>query len=319
VSPGQEIQLRLGTRRSPLALAQSSQVARTLEAARPGLVVELVPIETAGDRTTGDLAKFGGKGLFTAELEQGLLAGTLDFAVHSLKDLPVALPEGLAIAAYPERVDGRDALISELSADLAGLPEGAELLTGSLRRRAQILALRPDCRVEPIRGNVDTRIRKWRERGAAGVILAAAGLERLTIERPELAELPIHLLSTTEMVPAPGQGILALEVRAGGTAHEICALLDHAGSRRQAQAERAVVAAFGGDCTLPLAAFAQGSESGAGLHLSLFLGTPDGVRTLRHEGTGDDPQALAAACVAALRAAGADEILAAIRGESRPR
>ncbi|HEV7669540.1 MAG TPA: hydroxymethylbilane synthase [Thermoanaerobaculia bacterium] len=313
MSLGQEIHLRLGTRRSPLALAQSSQVARALEAARPGLVVELVPIETTGDRTAGDLAKFGGKGLFTAELEQGLLDNTLDFAVHSLKDLPVALPEGLAIAAYPERADGRDALISELSHDLAGLPEGAELLTGSLRRRAQILALRPDLRVEPIRGNVDTRIRKWRERGAAGVILAASGLQRLTIDRPELAELPIHLLSTTEMVPAPGQGILALEVRAGSPAHEICTLLDHAQSRREAQAERAVVAAFGGDCTLPLAVFAQGSGSAAGLHFSLFLGTPDGGKTLRHDATGDDPHALAAACVAALRAAGADEILTAIR------
>lgn len=311
---GAEVHLRLGTRRSPLALAQSGQVARALEAARPGLAVELVPIETAGDRTTGDLAKLGGKGLFTAELEQGLLDGSLDFAVHSLKDLPVALPEGLVIAAYPRRADGRDAMISEVSADLAGLPKGAELLTGSLRRRAQILALRPDLHVEPIRGNVDTRIRKWRERGAAGVILAASGLARLTIDRPELAELPIHLLSPTEMVPAPGQGILALEVRAAGPAHEICALLDHPGSRREAQAERAVVAAFGGDCTLPLAAFAEGGASAVGLvHLAVFLGTPDGLRTLRHEATGSDPQALALSCVESLRAAGADEILAAIR------
>ncbi len=309
-----DLRLRLGTRLSPLALAQSSQVGRSLEAALPGLEIEMVPIMTAGDRATGDLAKLGGKGLFTAELEQGLLAGSLDFAVHSLKDLPVALPEGLAIAAYPERADGRDAMISELSVDLAGLPEGAELLTGSLRRRAQILALRPDLRVEPIRGNIDTRIRKWRERGAAGVILAASGLARLTIDWPELAELPIHLLSATEMVPAPGQGILALEVRAGSAAHQICALLDHLGSRREAEAERAVVAAFGGDCTLPLAAYAQSSGTAAGLHLSLFLGTPDGLRTLRHEATGEDPQALAAACVESLRAAGADEILAAIRG-----
>ncbi len=311
MSASADLRLQLGTRRSPLALAQSGQVARALEAARPGLVVELVPIETAGDRTAGDLAKLGGKGLFTAELEQGLLAGSLDFAVHSLKDLPVALPEGLEIAAYPARADGRDAMISELSADLAGLPEGAELLTGSLRRRAQILALRPDLHVEPIRGNVDTRIRKWRERGAAGVILAASGLARLTIDRPELADLPIHLLATTEMVPAPGQGILALEVRSGSVAHEICALLDHAGSRREAQAERAVVAAFGGDCTLPLAAFAQLGAEGF-LHIAVFLGTPDGSRNLRHEATGNDPQALAAVCVEALRAAGAEEILAAI-------
>lgn len=312
-----QLRLRLGTRRSPLALAQSGQVARALEAARPGLAVELVPIETAGDRTPGDLAKFGGKGLFTEELEQGLLDGTLDFAVHSLKDLPVALPESLAIAAYPRRADGRDALISEISADLAGLPGGAELLTGSLRRRAQILSLRPDLRVEPIRGNVDTRIRKWRERGAAGVVLAASGLARLTIDRPELADLPIHLLSTTEMVPAPGQGILALEVRAGSSAHEICALLDHPASRREAEAERAVVAAFGGDCTLPLAAYAHEDAENPGLlHLAVFLGTPDGRKTARREGSGTDPLALAASLVEALRAAGADEILAAIRSGS---
>ncbi len=311
------VRLRLGTRQSPLALAQSGQVARALEAARPGLTVELVPIVTAGDRTAGDLSKLGGKGMFTAELEQGLLAGSLDFAVHSLKDLPVALPEGLAIAAYPRRANGSDAMISEVSRTLAGLPTGAEVLTGSLRRRAQILALRPDLRVEPIRGNVDTRIRKWRDRGAAGVILAASGLERLTIERPELAELPIHLLPTHEMIPAPGQGILALEVRAGGTAHEICTLLDHTDSRRQALAERAVVAAFGGDCTLPLAAFAELLAAGGDFRLTVFLGTPDGVRTLRHEATGSDPLALAAAAVATLREKGAEEILAAIRGAER--
>ncbi len=311
--PSQDLHLRLGTRRSPLALAQSGQVARALEAACPGLTVELVPIETTGDRTAGDLAKVGGKGLFTAELEQGLLTDTLDFAVHSLKDLPVALPQGLEIAAFPQRVDGRDALISELSADLAGLPLGAELLTGSLRRRAQILALRPDLRVEAIRGNVDTRIAKWRARGSAGVILAASGLERLTLDRPELGALPIHLLSTAEMVPAPGQGILVLEVRTGSRAHEICALLDHPGSRREALSERAVVAAFGGDCTLPLAAFARSSGSAPKLHLALFLGTPDGLRSVRHEEAGDEPHALAAACVETLRAAGADEILTAIR------
>ena len=309
-----DVRLRLGTRRSPLALAQSGQVARALEAAQPGLAVELVPIETAGDRTVGDLAKFGGKGLFTAELEQGLLSGALDFAVHSLKDLPVALPEGLAIAAYPQRADARDALVSEISADLAGLPPDAELLTGSLRRRAQILAQRPDLRVEPIRGNVDTRIRKWRERGAAGVILAASGLARLAIDRPELHRLPIHPLSPAEMLPAPGQGILALEAREGSAAHEICARLDHPGSRREAVAERAVVAAFGGDCTLPLAAYARQDAAEDGLlHLAVFLGTPDGRASARIERRGTDPRALAASCVEALRAQGAEEILAAIR------
>ena len=315
MSGADALRLRLGTRRSPLALAQSGQVARALEAARPGLSVESVPIETAGDRTAGDLAKVGGKGLFTAELEQGLLAGSLDFAVHSLKDLPVALPAGLAVAAYPRRADARAALVSEVAADLAGLPAGSVLLTGSLRRRAQILALRPDLIVEPLRGNVDTRLRKWRERGAAGVILAAAGLARLALDRPELDGLPSHPLAPEEMLPAPGQGILALESREEGVAHEVCALLDDPAGRRAARAERAVVAAFGGDCTLPLAAYAR--EDGEGhLHLAVFLGTPDGRRSARTERRGTDPEALAAECVAALRADGADEILAALREDA---
>jgi len=298
--------LRLGTRRSPLARAQSGQVARALEAAHPGLAVELVPIETEGDRTPGDLAALGGKGLFTRELEEGLLSGALDLAVHSLKDLPVAVPEGLAIAAYPERADPRDALVSDVARDLAGLPPGAALLTGSLRRRAQILARRPDLAVEPLRGNVETRLRKWRERGAAGVVLAAAGLARLG-----LTDLPIHPLDPAEMLPAPGQGILALEVRAGSPAADFCFVLDHLPSRRAATAERGVVAAFGGDCTLPLAAFAR--EEGGLLHLTAFLGTPDGRRSVAADARGSDPEEVAAACVEALRAQCADAVLAALR------
>jgi hydroxymethylbilane synthase len=135
-------------------------MARALEAANPGLTVEMVPMVTTGDVATGDLALIGGKGLFTQELESGLLDGSLDLAVHSLKDLPVTLPAGLVVAAYPERADPRDVLVSELAEDLDGLPEGAVVLTGALRRRAQILMRRPDLRVEPLRGNVDTRIRK---------------------------------------------------------------------------------------------------------------------------------------------------------------
>ena len=149
------MKLRLGTRRSALALAQSRWVAERLARAA-GVEVELVPITTRGDRTPGDLAAAGGKGLFTAELEAGLLAGDLDLAVHSLKDLPVALPAGLVLAAFPERADPRDALVSAAASSLEALPAGAVLLTGSLRRRAQLLALRPDFEVRPVRGNVDT-------------------------------------------------------------------------------------------------------------------------------------------------------------------
>jgi len=298
------MQLRLGTRRSALALAQSGMMAHALEQRHPGLTVELVPMVTTGDVVTGDLAEVGGKGLFTEELERGLLDGSLDLAVHSMKDLPVALPEGLVVAAHPERADPRDALVSEAAVDIDGLPEGAVVLTGALRRRAQILLRRPDLRVEPIRGNVDTRLRKWREQGAGGVILACAGLERLG-----LRDLPLHPVSPEVLLPAPCQGTLALEVRAGTQAEELVRALDHPATARAARAERRVVAAFGGNCTLPLAAWAR--EDGDGrLRLTALLATPDGSLAARGEAVGDDPVEVAEACVAAMRAGGAEAVLA---------
>lgn len=300
--------LRLGTRKSPLALAQSGMVARALEAAHPGVSVELVPIVTTGDVVTGDLAKVGGKGLFTQELESGLLAGSIDFAVHSLKDLPVTLPDGLAVGAHPEREDPRDVLVSDDADSLEDLPEGAVVLTGALRRRAQILMLRPDLRVEPLRGNVDTRLRKWREMKAGGVILAGAGLRRLGLHH-----FPIHPIPTEVLLPAPGQGTLALEVRAGGPAASLVHALNHDASARAARAERAVVAAFGGDCTLPLAAWARPDGDGR-LRLTGLLATPDGHHFARGESVGENPLEIAAACVAAMREAGADEVLARMRG-----
>lgn len=311
--------LRLGTRRSALAMAQSGQVARAVEAANPGVKVELVPIVTRGDVLKGSLADHGGKGLFTEELESGLLEGSLDFAVHSLKDLPAVLPKGLRIAAHPRRVDPRDVMVSEVAETLQDLPEGAVLLTGSLRRRAQILAHRPDLEVQAIRGNVDTRLRKWREKGAAGVILAAAGLRRLGI-----GDVPAHPLDPEVMIPSPGQGTLALETKVGSEAEAPCGRLDHRPSARAATAERRVVAAFGADCTLPLAAWArpleeggtesdpssgEGSEEPRVLRLTALLATPDGEHLARGEGTGRDPLALADRVVAQMREAGAEEIL----------
>lgn len=301
------MKLNLGTRKSALALAQSGQTARAVEAVNPGVTVQLVPIVTTGDRLHGSLAVHGGKGLFTQELESGLLDGSLDFAVHSLKDLPVELPAGLVVAAYPQRADPRDVLVSEVASDLAGLPDGAVLLTGSLRRGAQIRLHRPDLQVVPIRGNVDTRLEKWRERKAAGVILAGAGLARLGVEG-----VPIHPLDPEVMIPAPGQGTLALEVRDGNRAHEACARLDHPSSRRTSQAERAVVAAFGGDCTMPIAAWAR--ETGDGrLRLMALLATPDGQLSARGDATGDDPLEVAARCVGEMREDGAEEVLANLR------
>jgi hydroxymethylbilane synthase len=313
--------LRLGTRGSALALAQSGQTARALEEIHPGLRVELVPIVTRGDRLTGDLAAFGGKGLFTEELERGLLDGSLDLAVHSLKDLPVALPAGLVIAAHPRRADPRDVLVSEVAADLDGLPPGAVVLTGSLRRRAQILLRRPDLRVEGLRGNVDTRLRRWRESGAGAVVLAGAGLARLGLLAA--GGPPAHPLAPEVLLPAPGQGTLALEALLGGRAEVLVRALNDAETAATAVAERRVVAAFGGDCTLPLAAWARwepaapAAGTGTVLRLTALLATPDGRHAARGEAAGPEPEAVAAACIAALRADGADEVLARVHAEHR--
>lgn len=307
--------LRLGTRRSPLALAQSSQVAAALEASRPGLQITLVPITTRGDREKGPLAPLGGKGLFTEELERGLLDGSLDLAVHSLKDLPVAVPEGLAVAAFPERADPRDVLISEVGDELDALPAGAVLRTGSLRRRAQVLAARPDLDVQPTRGNVDTRVRRWRESGDDGLILAAAGLARLG-----MTDLPATPIDPDVMVPAPGQGILALQVKAGGEAQALCSCLDHPATAAAAEAERALLAALGGDCTLPFGAWARhdGDEPGR-LRMTAVLASLDGTHNVRADVTlakGADPRTLGARCYEAMRRAGVEDLLAAL-GQAR--
>jgi hydroxymethylbilane synthase len=314
--------LRLGTRRSQLALTQSGMIARELERRLgDGTRVELVPIVTSGDVYRGDLAEVGGKGLFTLELENGLRDGSIDLAVHSLKDLPVELPPELAVAAFPERADPRDALISDDGDDLDALPAGAVVLTGSLRRRSQVLARRPDLEVRAIRGNVDTRIEKWRALGVpGGVLLAQAGLDRLgdRLEARRGGGLPIHPLPPEQLLPAPGQGILAVETRAGSEAEARCRVLEHADSARAARAERRVVAVFGGDCTLPLAAWARPAEGGGGeLVVSGLLATPDGERIARGEGRHADPEAAADACIAAMREHGADEVLARI-AEMRP-
>lgn len=285
-------------------MAQSGTVARALESAHPGLRVELVPIVTSGDRTRGALAEVGGKGLFTQELEEGLISGELDLAVHSLKDLPAALPEALQIAAFPERADCRDALISTVADSLEALPAEARILTGSLRRRSQLLSLRPDLRVEAVRGNVDTRLRKWRESGADGVLLAAAGLARLGHD-----DLPLHPLAADTFVPAPGQGTLAIETRRGSRAAERCAALNHPATAQAARAERAIVRAFGADCRLPIGAWARGENTG--LLLTAWIGHPDGTASLRSEAYAEEPEAAAATCVDTLRQQGAEALLEA--------
>ncbi|MEM6456896.1 MAG: hydroxymethylbilane synthase [Acidobacteriota bacterium] len=311
--------LRLGTRRSQLAMTQSQQVADALAAHHADLTVDLVPIVSQGDQLSGSLAKHGGKGLFTEALETRLLDDAIDLAVHSLKDLPVQMRAPLTVAAYPARADARDALISDVADHLDDLPAGAELLTGSLRRTSQILARRPDLRVTPIRGNVDTRLRRWRASGAAGVILAQAGLVRLGLDRRDFdgRPLPIHPIPPDVLLPAPGQGTLALQCVRDRSAAARCAALDDPATRRAAEAERHIVAAFGADCTLPLAAWARPDDDDPdALRLDAAIALTDGSRIARGTGVGATPAQAADACLAAMRRDGADAVRAALGGNA---
>ena len=266
--------MRLGTRGSPLALAQTNAVANRLR--HFGAEVEIVPIRTEGDRLLeARLAALGGKGLFVKEIEEALRDGAVDAAVHSLKDLPAEVPVGLALAAFPEREDPRDVLVTRTGSRFEDLPPGAVIGTSSPRRRAIVLALRPDLVVEPIRGNVDTRLRKLESGGWDGVILAAAGLHRLG-----LAPAHAEPLGTDVFVPAVGQGILALEVReSDGRTRSLVERLDHAATRACALAERAYLARLGASCNTPMAAHA--ACSGDRLTLTAFVASEDGRKVLR--------------------------------------
>jgi hydroxymethylbilane synthase len=246
--------LRVGTRASALARAQTGQVCAALEQAHPGLVVETVLIRTSGDqRPQGSLAAVGGKGLFVKELEEALGAGRIDCAVHSMKDVPAALAPGLVIGAVPPRADPRDVLVGGGTDGLAGLAAGTRIGTASVRRRAQLRAHRRDLDVVFLRGNVDTRLRKWRAGEVDALLLAAAGLARLGVSEPAARPLDPDVL-----LPAIGQGALALECRTDDA--ETLALLDavaDADTRDAVAAERAFLIAIGGDCNTPLAAHAR--------------------------------------------------------------
>jgi hydroxymethylbilane synthase len=251
--------LRLGTRGSLLARTQSQIVANAVEKAHPGVHVELVTIRTTGDRITDQpLHDVGGKGLFTKEIEQALLSGDVDFAVHSFKDVPVTMPQvdpsGLVIAAVPEREDPRDVLVSEGALTLDALPQGARVGTGSLRRRCQLLERRPDLRIEPVRGNIDTRLRKLREGQYDAVVLAAAGLIRSSL----FDHSCMSILEPEVLLPAPGQGALALQCRRDDApTRSVLEALDDAEASECVAAERALVAALQGDCHSPIAALAS--------------------------------------------------------------
>jgi hydroxymethylbilane synthase len=245
-----------------------------LQAANPGLDLERRIIKTSGDKFLDvSLAAAGGKGLFTKEIEDQLLAGAIDVAVHSLKDLPTQLPAGLTIGAVLERADARDVLISHRYQSVDELPTGARVGTSSIRRKAQLLARRPDLRIAEIRGNVGTRIQQAAE--LDGIILAAAGLQRLGLTPPA------YPLDMEVMLPAVGQGIIACEIREGdATAREVLATINDASTRACAEAERAFLRAIGGGCQLPFAAYAH--VAGAELHLTAARFEPVMQKTRIH-------------------------------------
>lgn len=274
--------LTIGSRGSQLALWQANHIRAQLEQFGETCRIEI--IRTTGDKITGvPLAKVGAKGLFTKEIEEALLDGRIDLAVHSLKDLPTELPQGLRLAAVPAREDPHDALAGRR---LAELPRGAKVGTSSLRRVAQLRAARPDLQVESVRGNLDTRLRKLSEGQYDAVVLAAAGLKRLG-----WADRIAELLPFDTMCPAVGQGALAIETRDGaGAAAAVCARLEDAPTRAAVTAERAVLAELGGGCQVPIGAHAE--ISGSELRLIAIVGMPDGTHILRREAAGPPDNAL---------------------------
>jgi hydroxymethylbilane synthase len=276
--------IRIGTRGSALALWQARHVQARLQAL--GHEVGLHEITTTGDRLQDTrLEAVGGKGAFLKEIEEALVAREVDLAVHSLKDVPTALPRGLGLCAILERADPRDALVSS-GAALGELSAGARVGTTSLRRRALVAALRPDLRLEDLRGNVDTRLRRLREGRFDAILLAMAGLTRLG-----RADEVTEALDPRAFVPAPGQGAIALECRDDDDAVRAAVEpLDHAATARAVAAERAFLAGLGGGCNVPLGAHAF--EAAGALELVAFVAAPDGTGLLRGERRGSEPEAL---------------------------
>ena len=300
--------LRIGTRGSPLALAQAGIVRDCLAAAHPHLPrAEIAVIKTTGDRVQDrKLDEIGGKGLFTKEIEEALLEGRIDLAVHSMKDMPTFLPEGLVIGCLLKRADPRDALFSPHARSLAGLPRGAKVGTSSLRRQAQILALRPDLNVVTLRGNVGTRLAKLAAGTVDATLLAMAGLIRLG-----LAEKASAILSPEEMLPAVAQGALGVEIRAADSRmSELLAPLDDFATELAVNAERACLAVLDGSCHTPIAALAELGPSGT-LRLRSLIALPDGSALRRDDRQG--PARSIAEAVALGRAAGE-----ALRRDAQP-
>jgi hydroxymethylbilane synthase len=300
----------IASRESALALWQARHVAARLAALYPRTEIGILGLTTEGDRRLdASLAKIGGKGLFVKELEEALASGRADIAVHSMKDLPMTLAREFALAAVSEREDPRDAFVSGRYADLSALPAGGRVGTSSLRRECQLRARHPGLRIEPLRGNVTTRLRKLDAGDYDAVILAAAGLKRLGLE-----DRITRLLPPAESLPAPGQGALGVECLARRTdLVETLAVLDHAATARCVAAERAFSRALSGSCVVPLGAYAE--AEGRDLRLRGFVGAPDGSRVVSGDlkGPARDPEALGVTLAKGLKAQGAGEILAALQ------
>lgn len=301
--------LVIGTRGSKLALWQSEYIKGLVEEIT-GLPVELMIIKTTGDKILDvPLAKVGGKGLFTKEIEVELLAGTVDLAVHSMKDVPTDLPEGLAICGMPKRVDPRDVIVSGAGYDLESLPQGAKLGTSSLRRRSQVVAMRPDLEIVDVRGNLDTRMNKAENGELDAVILAAAGITRLGWE-----ERITHYIPTEQMVSAVGQGAIGIEIREDDEFMQgVCTALTDAETMLCVTAERVVMNRLEGGCQVPIGAYAR--IEGDKLVMDAFVGSVDGNEILRDQLIGEttDPVGLGEAMVDKLRTMGADKVLADVR------
>ena len=307
--------VRIGTRGSPLALVQARMVRDGLAMAHPDLRgaddIQIVPIKTTGDAVQDrKLMEIGGKGLFTKEIEEALLDGRIDCAVHSMKDMPTWLPDGLVIGAMLAREDARDALLARTGKRIAELPRGATVGTASLRRQAQLLALRPDLQVVALRGNVETRLRKLAAGEADATLLAVAGLKRLG-----LLDRAAAIIDSGEILPAVGQGAIGIEMRAGDARlRALLAPLDHPATTRCVTAERACLAELDGSCHTPIAAYAELAADGRSLRLRSLIALPDGTAVHRdeREGSAADPVALGRAAGRLLKAAAEPAFFAAV-------
>jgi hydroxymethylbilane synthase len=305
------LRLRIGSRGSQLALWQANYIGGQLR--DRGHEVEIQIIHTTGDKITDvALAKVGAKGMFTKEIEEALAAEQIDLAVHSLKDLPTELAKQFEIAAIPAREDPRDALCSPKYSDIEQLPRNARVGTSSLRREAQLRALRPDLEIHPLRGNVDTRLRKLEAGDYDAIILALSGLRRL--DRTEVVRqvLPIDL-----MCPAAGQGALAIEIRAGDDdVRSALNFLDDAAARTETECERTLLKKLGGGCQVPIGANAK--WSGGKLHLQAVVASPDGKTVLRESAEGKDAIALGELVGLRLLQKGGAAILDQVYGQTAP-